>query len=67
MSPMKISDSEMQRIHKPAIYNLCNAFWNAYPAGYLPYRTYRRKGSSDKANRIASFTSSKPSSLGDDG
>jgi hypothetical protein len=28
----------MQRIDKPTIYS---ALWNAYPAGYLPYR---RKG-----------------------
>jgi hypothetical protein len=30
----------MQKIDKPAI---CSAFWKAYPAGYLPYRIYRRK------------------------
>jgi hypothetical protein len=36
-----MSDCEMQRIDKPTIYN---AFWNAYLAGYLPYRMYRRKG-----------------------
>jgi hypothetical protein len=31
----------MQRIDKPTIYS---AFRNAYLAGYLPYRMYRRKG-----------------------
>jgi hypothetical protein len=56
---MKISDCEMPRIDKPSI---CSAFWNAYLAGYFPYR---RKGSSDKANKITLFTSSRPSSLGD--
>jgi hypothetical protein len=30
----------MQRIEKPSIHS---AFWSAYPAGYLPYRKYRRK------------------------
>jgi hypothetical protein len=36
-----MSDYEMQRIDKTTIYS---AFWNAHPAGYLPYRRYRRKG-----------------------
>jgi hypothetical protein len=38
---MKMSDCERQRIDKPTIYR---AFWNAYHAGYLPNRMYRRKG-----------------------
>jgi hypothetical protein len=65
-----ISDCEMQRIDKPTIYSLCNAFWNTYLADDLPYR---RKGSSDKASRIilftsfSSFTSSRRSSLGEVG
>jgi hypothetical protein len=41
---MKISDCETNRIDKPTIYRRYNPFWNAYPAGDMPYRTYRRKG-----------------------
>jgi hypothetical protein len=59
-----MSDCEMQRIDKPTIYS---AFWNSYPAGDLPGESTEEKGSSDKASRIASLTSSRLSSLGDDG
>jgi hypothetical protein len=59
-SPIKMSDCEMQRINKPTIYN---AFWTTYYAGYLPSR---RKDSLDKVSKIASFTSSRLSSLGND-
>jgi hypothetical protein len=31
----------MQRIDKPTRFS---ALWNAYPAGYPPYRRYRRNG-----------------------
>jgi hypothetical protein len=54
----------MQRTDKPTI---SNAFWNADPAGDLPYIRHRKKDSWNKASRIAWFTSSRPSSLGDDG
>jgi hypothetical protein len=58
----------MQRIDKPTIYSV---FWNAYPAGYLLSAICRTEGteekdSSEKASRIASFTSSRPSSPKDD-
>jgi hypothetical protein len=46
----------MQRIDKPTIYDLYNAFWNRYPASHLP----------DRRHRAASFASSRPSWLGDD-
>jgi hypothetical protein len=34
----------MQKIENPTIFSSDGAFWNAYPADYLPYRRYRRKG-----------------------
>jgi hypothetical protein len=38
---MKMSECELQRIDKPMTFS---AFWNAYYAGYLLRRRYRRKG-----------------------
>jgi hypothetical protein len=50
----------MQRIDKLTIYS---AFWNTCPATVSGPEA---NSSSDKTNKIALFTSSKPSSLGDD-
>jgi hypothetical protein len=46
-----MSDWEMQRIDKPVIFS---AFWNAYPAGYLPDRRKRFIGQSQQ-NRFIHF------------
>jgi hypothetical protein len=56
-----MSDRETQRIDKPMIFSafetdILRAIWRR-----------EEEGSSDKASRIDLFTSSRPSSLGDDG
>jgi hypothetical protein len=60
-----MSDCEMQRIGKPVIY-VVPFGTHMLPAICCTERT-EEKGSSDKDSIIASFTSSKSLSLGDDG
>jgi hypothetical protein len=56
-------DCERQRIDKPMIYS---AFWNAYLAGYLPYRAYRTKELDGPSGLNCFVHFIEPSSLGDD-
>jgi hypothetical protein len=58
-------DSKIQRIDKP-IYSLCSFFGMHILRPICRTEGTEEKGSSDKANRIGSFTSSRPSSLDDD-